>query len=111
MVDGYEELVTRIDSAHAVSRTVVETFDRQTEMLRTVDRQMGAPQIIDQMNAHLETLRDALTFAVLPEARRPVAEALAGASTLAAWQALDVGAADRAWRHYELAKTAAREAE
>src|SRR5258706_249985 len=35
----------------------------------------------------------------------------ATAATLAAWQALDVGAADRAWRHYELAKQAAREAE
>ena len=56
-------------------------------------------------------MSDALTFAVRPDARRPLAEALAGAATLAAWQALDVGAADRAWRRYELAKQAAREAE
>ncbi|MFE3458593.1 XRE family transcriptional regulator [Nocardiopsis aegyptia] len=110
-VDGYDELVARIDAAHVISRSVVETFDRQTELLRTIDRQMGAAQLTDQMSAHLDTLNEALTFAVLPDSRRPVAEALAGASTLAAWQALDVGAADRAWRHYELAKTAAREAE
>jgi tetratricopeptide (TPR) repeat protein len=40
-----------------------------------------------------------------------VALALAGASTLAAWQAIDSGAVERAWRHYELAKSAARDAE
>jgi tetratricopeptide (TPR) repeat protein len=62
------------------------------------------------MQAHLTTLSEALAFAVLPTARRPVARALAGAATLAAWQALDVGAADRAWRHYEMAKNAARDA-
>lgn len=109
--DGYDALLQRIESAHSVSGALVETMLRQTELLRTVDRQMGAPGIVDQMQAHLNTLSDAMTFAVLPSTRRPVARALAGAATLAAWQALDVGAADRAWRHYELAKRAARDAE
>src|SRR5262249_5140138 len=48
--------------------------------------------------------------AVLPDTRRPVALALAGAATLAAWQALDIGAVERAWRHYELGKRAAQDA-
>jgi hypothetical protein len=109
--DGYDELVTRIDAARGVSLTMVETFMDQTELLRTVDRQMGAASLIDQMSGHLSTLEDALTFAVLPETRRPVARALAGAATLAAWQALDVGAVERAWRHYELGKRAAKEAD
>lgn len=109
--DGYDALLQRIESAHSVSGTLVETMLHQTELLRTVDRQMGAPGIVDQMQAHLNTLSDAMTFAVLPSARRPIARALAGAATLAAWQALDVGAADGAWRHYELAKRAARDAE
>jgi transcriptional regulator with XRE-family HTH domain len=109
--DGYDELVTRIDAARSVSLTMVETFMDQTELLRTVDRQMGAASLIDQMTGHLSTLEDALTFAVLPETRRPVARALAGAATLAAWQALDVGAVERAWRHYELGKRAAKEAD
>ena len=47
---------------------------------------------------------------MLPETRRPVALALAGAATLAAWQALDAGAVERAWRNYELGKRAAQEA-
>jgi transcriptional regulator with XRE-family HTH domain len=109
--DGYDELVNRIDAARGVSLTMVKTFMDQTELLRTVDRQMGAASLIDQMTGHLATLEDALTFAVLPETRRPVALALAGAATLAAWQALDVGAVERAWRHYELGKRAAKEAD
>ncbi len=110
VVNGYAELVEHIESAHSVGRSVVDTFLEQTEVFRTLDRQMGATQLVDSMAKHLEVLSDGLTFAVLPNARIPVASALAGAATLAAWQALDVGAADRAWRHYELAKQAAREA-
>ncbi|MGX1885290.1 XRE family transcriptional regulator [Streptomyces sp. NPDC055287] len=109
--DGYDELVSRIDASRSVSLTMVKTFMEQTELLRTFDRQMGAASLVDQMTGHLSKLEDALTFAVLPETRRPVALALAGAATLAAWQALDVGAVERAWRHYELGKRAANEAD
>jgi transcriptional regulator with XRE-family HTH domain len=109
-VDGYAELVTHIEAAHSISTSVVAVLLNQTELFRTLDRQMGASQLVDSMDRHITTLGDALTFAVLPSARTPVAEALAGAATLAAWQALDVGEADRAWRRYELAKQAAREA-
>ncbi|MFH9893430.1 XRE family transcriptional regulator [Streptomyces luteogriseus] len=109
--DGYDELMGRIDAARSLSLTMVDTFMDQTELLRTMDRQMGAAGLVDEMTAHLARLEEALTFAVLPETRRPVARALAGAATLAAWQALDVGAVERAWRHYELGKRAAKEAE
>ncbi len=109
--DGYDELISRIDEARNVSLTMVKTFMDQTELLRTIDRQMGAASLVDQMTGHLTRLEEALTFAVLPETRRPVALALAGAATLAAWQALDVGAVERAWRHYELGKRAAQEAD
>ncbi|MFD7729229.1 XRE family transcriptional regulator [Kitasatospora phosalacinea] len=109
--DGYDELLGRIDSARSVSLGMVDAFLSQTELLRSFDRQMGAAALVDQMRAHLDSLEDALTFAVLPDARRPVAKALAGAATLAAWQALDVGGVERAWRHYELAKRAAADAE
>ncbi|MEV2253019.1 XRE family transcriptional regulator [Streptomyces sp. NPDC050147] len=111
MADGYDDLLSRIDSAHGVGESMVKTFNDQTELLRTMDRQMGAAGLVDQMTGHLAALEDALNFAVLPSARRPVALALAGASTLAAWQAIDSGAVERAWKHYELAKRAARDAE
>jgi hypothetical protein len=90
---------------------MVKTFNDQTELLRTFDRQMGAAALVDQMTGHLAALEDALNFAVLPGTRQPVALALAGASTLAAWQALDTCAVERAWRHYELAKRAAQDAD
>lgn len=70
-VDGYDELVSRIDAARNVSLTMVKTFMDQTELLRTIDRQMGAASLVDQMTGHLSTLEDALTFAVLPETRAP----------------------------------------
>ncbi|MET9252437.1 XRE family transcriptional regulator [Streptomyces sp. NPDC003717] len=111
LTDGYDELIDRIDAAQNVSLTMVQTLNDQTELIRTMDRQMGAAGLVDQMTAHLARLENALTFAVLPTTRRPVALALAGAATLAAWQALDVGAVERAWRHYELGKRAAQEAE
>ncbi|MFF0741996.1 XRE family transcriptional regulator [Streptomyces sp. NPDC004111] len=109
--DGYDDLLGRIDSASSVSTSMVQAFNDQTELIRTMDRQMGAASLVDQMAGHLSALEEALKFAVLPSARRPVALALAGASTLAAWQAIDSGAVERAWRHYELAKSAARDAE
>ncbi|WP_345942979.1 helix-turn-helix transcriptional regulator [Streptomyces sp. SID2119] len=107
---GYDELLSRIDSSSSLSEGMVGSFLDQTELLRTMDRQMGAAGLVDQMNGHLAAMEDALTFAVLPGARRPIAAALAGASTLAAWQALDAGAVERAWRRYELAKKAAQDA-
>ncbi|MGI5469463.1 XRE family transcriptional regulator [Streptomyces sp. CA-132043] len=110
-VGGYEELIERVDSARSVSKSMVSTFMDQTELFRTQDRQMGAASLVDQMNGHLSALEDALTFAVLPDARKPIALALTGAATLAAWQALDAGAVERAWRHYELGKRAAQEAD
>lgn len=108
-VDGYAELAGRIDAACSLGSSAAETFLSQTEAFRTLDRQMGAAQFVDSMDRHIATMSEALTFAVLPCARQPLAEALSGAATLAGWQALDVGAADRAWRQYELAKQAARE--
>ncbi|WP_228990852.1 helix-turn-helix transcriptional regulator [Streptomyces sp. DH8] len=108
---GYEELLSRIDSSSSLSESMVGSFLDQTELLRTMDRQMGAAGLVDQMNGHLAAMEDALTFAVLPGTRRPIAAALAGASTLAAWQALDAGAVERAWRRYELAKKAAQDSE
>lgn len=111
VADGYDDLLSRIDSASSVSESMVSAFNDQTELLRTMDRQMGAAGLVDQMTGHLASLEDVLNLAVLPAARRPVALALAGVSTLAAWQAIDSGAVERAWRHYELAKRAAHEAE
>lgn len=108
---AYSALADRIETSKSVDVGMVDTLMQQTELFRSMDRQIGAPAIADQMHAHVETLENALAYAVLPSSRKPVAKALSSASTLAGWQALDVGAVDRAWRHYELARRSAVEAE
>jgi len=109
--DAYVELARRIEESKSVDLGMIDTLARQTELFRSWDRQMGAPSLADQLSAHISTLENALAYTVLPSARRPVARVLSGAATLAGWQALDVGGVDRAWRHYELARRTAAEAE
>lgn len=77
VADGYADLLARIDKASSVSESMVKTFNDQTELLRTFDRQMGAAGLVDQMTGHLTALEDALNFAVLPGTRQPVGLALA----------------------------------
>lgn len=58
----------------------------------------------------MTTMTDLLTCSLRPGVREQLAAVLADAGALAGWQALDVGSVSQAWRHYETAKTAAREA-
>ena len=109
--EAYVELADSINKAKSVDPEMIGILTNQTELLRAMDRQMGAPALADHMAAHIGTLENALAYAVLSSARKPIAQALSSAATLGGWQALDVGAVDRAWRHYELARRAAREAE
>lgn len=109
LIVGYEELAAQFEAAHTLSSGMVNTFIAQTQLLRTLDRQLGAIVLRDQVQAHLTALEDLLTFATLPSMREHIAKALADAATLAAWQALDLGAVERAWRLYELGKRAAAE--
>jgi transcriptional regulator with XRE-family HTH domain len=104
-----DELRARLASTTSVDAELVRLVRDQTDTVRRLDRRLGAPVLLEQMRAHIATLRDLLTHAVLDSTRRPLAAVLADASALAGWQALDVGAVSQAWEHYELAKAAARE--
>jgi hypothetical protein len=108
---GYAELAERIKSARTVDRGTAEMLSSQTDYLRTMDCRLGASALIDQMTGHLATVQEALSHAILPSIRRPLASVLADAAALAAWQALDVGAIGRAWQHHETARYAALEAQ
>jgi hypothetical protein len=77
---------------------------------RRLDRRVGAPVLLTQMTAHVSMLDDLTSHATKTATRRHLAAALADASALSAWRALDVGAVERAWRSFERAKAAAREA-
>lgn len=106
----YAELAQRIESARSVDLGMVAVLAQQSELMRSLDRKLGASRLVDQIESHLATLADALTHSVLPSARRPVAAVLSSTATLAGWQALDVGAIGRAWAHYASARASATEA-
>jgi tetratricopeptide (TPR) repeat protein len=106
----YFALAERIASSRRVDLSTAQMLARQTDYLRAMDCKMGAASLVDQMNGHLQTLQEALSHAILPSIRRPLAAVLADAAALAAWQALDVGAINRAWKHHETARYASLEA-
>src|SRR5690349_1428764 len=106
----YEALAERINAGRNIDLGTARMLAGQTDYLRAMDCQLGAPPLVDQMAGHLTSVQEALTHAILPTIRRPLASVLADTAALAAWQALDVGAVDRAWRHHETARYAALEA-
>lgn len=106
----YAALAERIASARRVDASTAQLLSQQTDYIRAMDCRVSAASLVDQMTAHLTTVQDALSHAILPSIRRPLASVLADAAALAAWQALDVGAINRAWQYHETARYAALEA-
>jgi hypothetical protein len=102
------ELRARVAASARVDGALVKVLQDQTDNIRRLDRQLGAPVLLDQMQAHMATLTQLLHYSVLDSTRLPLAAALADAAALAGWQALDVGAVSRAWEHHETAATAGR---
>ncbi|BCJ30541.1 helix-turn-helix domain-containing protein [Actinocatenispora sera] len=105
----YDQLARRIASARTIDAAAIATLSQQTDLLRNMDRCHGAPALVDQMTSHLSTLEEAMSHSFLPRHREPIAAILADAAALAGWQALDVGAMDRAWCYHETARRAALE--
>src|SRR5690606_24473235 len=95
----------------SVGPETAEVFSRQTDALRAADCHLGVGPVLDQMATHLSTLESALSHAIVPSVRRPLAAVLADAAAIAAWQALDIGAINRAWSYHEKARGAALEAQ
>ena len=83
----------------------------QTENIRLQDRRLGAAVLRDQVNAHIGMMESLLRHAVTYQWRSQLAGVLADTATLAAWQSLDLGLFDTAWRMYESAKAAALESQ
>jgi hypothetical protein len=104
------DLAVRLATAKAVSAAEVGIMRQQLDHIRALDRQLGAPVVLEQLRALIATMTDLLTHSLRPSIRVELAGLLADAGALAGWQALDTGSVSRAWRHYETAKSAAREA-
>ena len=105
-----DELRARLATARAVDHETVQVFLRQVNDARQVDRRFGGVTLLDQLRSHIDHVTLLLSHAAPGGTRDTLAAGLTEASTLAGWQALDRNAVGQAWRHYECAKTASREA-
>jgi hypothetical protein len=107
--DRTDEFTARLAAARSLSLRDVELMRGQLDHIRALDRQLGAPAVLEQLRALMATMSQLLAHSLRPAVRESLAGALADAGALAGWQALDVGAIEQAWQDYELAKLAARE--
>jgi tetratricopeptide (TPR) repeat protein len=104
-----EELADHLVVAQRVDAESIDLFRQQTEIVRRADRRFGSAVRLDQLRSHINEVERLLRHTIIHQHRQPLAAALADASTLAGWDALDSGSVQEAWKHHEQAKTAARE--
>jgi len=103
-----QELTERAAAARRIDPGIVELLRAHTNSFRLIDRQLGASVVFEQLTRHIVQIEGLCKD--VPRRNEVLAVALAEASTLAGWQALDLGKLSAAWSYYELAKCAAREA-
>ncbi len=108
--DQGAELLRRITSARHIDASVISVLQGETDSIRMLDRRLGAPAVAAKLEAHIDQLQDSLRHSLSPRSRQPIAAVLADAAALAGWQAIDMGRLPAAWKHFETATAAAREA-
>jgi tetratricopeptide (TPR) repeat protein len=106
-----EELRARLIAARSVDAGTVAAFRSMIDQTRRLDRQFGGLSQLDQLRTQIDQVEQLLMYAPSDGQRTALAGALAEASALAGWLALDRDDHDQAWRHHERAKHAAREAD
>ena len=104
------ELLRQITAAGRIDATVVRVLQGETDNIRLLDRRLGAPAVAGKLEAHIGQIETSLRYSLRPGNRQQLARALADASALAGWQAIDMNRLPRAWAHFERATAAAREA-
>ena len=104
------ELLRQITAADRIDGTVVRVLQGETDNIRLLDRRLGAPAVAGKLEAHIGHIETSLRYSLRPGNRKQLAQALADASALAGWQAIDMSRLPRAWAHFERATAAAREA-
>ena len=104
------ELLRQITAAGRIDGTVVRVLQGETDNIRLLDRRLGAPAVAGKLEAHIGHIETSLRYSLRPGNREQLARALADASALAGWQAIDMSRLTRAWAHFERATAAAREA-
>lgn len=106
-----DDLAEHLVATRRVDPGIVELLRAHTNSFRALDRELGACAVFEQLSCHIAQIERLSEGACAPGAGPALATTLAEASTLAGWQALDLGKAGTAWSYYELAKCAAQEAD
>jgi tetratricopeptide (TPR) repeat protein len=107
--DDSMDLASRLNAAESLDASLIALLEAQTDSFRAIDRQLGAARLLQQTEAHVDQMTDLWRYALPGPHRADLAGALAEASALAGWQALDLGDPHKAWALHETAKSAARE--
>lgn len=108
-VDSAAELRHRLSASRQIDATVVGLLRDQLDVIRRLDRQLGALVVYDEVTTKAEQVATLQSCSLSSSIRVSLSALLAQFSALAGWEALDRGEIDQAWRHHERAKTAARE--
>lgn len=111
LTDACAELRARLDAARGIDLEAVALFQSKLDLTRTLDRRLGALGLLGELRELISQIEEVLRHTLRPDIRRAIARVLVDASTLAGWQSLDRAQITDAWRHYNRAKAAAREAE
>ena len=104
------EIRARLACSSGVDGDLIARLDRHTHELRLLDRRLGAATILDQISAHITTVRQLMMHTIHTKDRQALARIIADAAALAGWQALDTGATIRAWQYFDMARGCGYEA-
>lgn len=108
---GAVELRQRLYAARHVDLAMIDLLREQLDALRRLDRQMGAIVAYGEVREKVEQVQHLHSYSLTPGIRAVLAGVLSELGALAGWEALDRYQVAQAWKHHELAKGAAREAD
>jgi tetratricopeptide (TPR) repeat protein len=107
--DTEREFRQMLSASRRIDSSVLSLLQEQLDATRRLDRQLGAIAVHDEVTTKARQITRLLSHSLTPATREKLAALLSELSTLAGWQALDLGKFAKAWQHYEHAKSAAKE--
>jgi tetratricopeptide (TPR) repeat protein len=105
--DPTTELRQLLRAARRIDRSAITLLHEQLDVIRRLDRQLGAIVVRDELNAKIRQVHRLTSHSLAPGTREPLAGLLSEMHTLAGWQALDLGDVPGSWQHYEHSRSAA----
>jgi len=109
--DPANELRQLIDTARRVDSSTIALLHQQLDLIRRLDRRLGAAIVRDELTAKIRQVERLTTHSLAPGTREPLAALLSEMHTLAGWQALDLGNLTESWHHYEHSRAAAAQSD